>query len=255
MSQLSLFVTGSLALTMCLVASAGYAQGVTEWSSDTRTVLSFHVPDAAVQKLLPAGWTVDPSTGPTNRGANLTLIVMERMVITDPQGKPLKTGSSRYTVIAVPAKHAQTGQTNTVIVSGISPEGAGAYGVYETATVSKVERTSSGDGEENGRARESWEFASAGGDRIALALSYRRAAATRSRVETHLRSARNPAFTRTYRLEQAADLVKSTVTGVNRVDDFTFRASGPHLSALFDGTETLLSVTVMPSYVREISLP
>jgi hypothetical protein len=231
------------------------AQGVTEWSAETRVAMSFKVNDRALQPFLPEGWTVEPSTGAANRGANLNVVVMERQVVLDPQGRPLKTGTSRYAVLTVSAKHASSGQVSTMAVMGISPEGAGAYGVYEMATVSRVQRTASGSGEENGSGREQWEFVSSAGNRLAVTLAYRRGPATRTRGETRLRSAKNPDFTRTYRTEQASDLVRSTVTNVNRLDEWRFEASGPRLGALFDGTETLLSVTVIPSYVREISIP
>lgn len=251
----TLLVVGALGLFTMPVAAQSQAPHMTEWSAETRLIVSFHANDAAVQKLLPAGWVVDPSTGAANRGANINVTVMERLVVLDPDGKPLKTGASRYVVVGIPAKNPETGQANTVIVTGISPEGAGAYGVYETATVSRVERTSSGNGEENGRSREAWEFASAGGDRVAITVAYRRGPATRAKVEAHVRSGKNPEFTRTYRIEQATDLLKSALTGVNRVDEWQFRAAGPHLASVFDGSETLLSITAVPSYVREISLP
>jgi hypothetical protein len=238
-----------------IVPRPGAAQGVTEWSAETRTAMSFKVNDRALQQFLPDGWTIESSTGATNRGANLTVTVMERQVVLDPQGRPVKTGSSRYAVLTVPARNTQTGQVSTMAVMGISPEGAGAYGVYEAATVSRVQRTTSGSGEENGTGREQWEFASVSGNRIAVTLAYRRGAATRSRGETRIRSAKTPDFTRTYRTEQASDLVRSAITNVNRLDEWNFEASGPRLGALFDGTETLLSVTLVPSYVREISIP
>jgi hypothetical protein len=231
------------------------AQGVTEWSTEVRATMSFKVNERALQAFLPEGWTIEPSTGGTNRGANLTVTVMERLVVLDPQGRPLKTGSSRYTVLTVPAKNVQSGQVSTMAVMGISPEGAGAYGVYETATVSRVERTSSGSAEEHGRAREQWEFASSAGNRVAVTLAYRRGPALRARAEARIRSGKTPDFTRTYRIEQTTDVVRSTVTNVNRLDEWKFEASGPRLGTIFDGTETLLSVTVVPSYTREISIP
>ena len=248
-----------LALACALLLAGGFvnaaaAQAVTEWSAEVRTSMSFRVNERALQPLLPEGWTIVPSTGATNRGANLTVTVLERQVVLDPEGKPLKTGSSRYTVLTVPVRN-QSGQASTMAVMGISPEGAGAYGVYEQATVSRVERSSTATGEENGAGRERWEFASSAGNRITVTLAYRRGPATRSRGETKIRSAKNPDYTRTYKTEQASDLVRSTVTNVNRLDEWKFEAAGPKLAAIFDGTETLLSVTLVPSYTREVSVP
>ena len=41
----------------------------------------------------------------------------------------------------------------------------------------------------------------------------------------------------------------------DRVEQFSFRASGGSLSNLFDGSETLMSVSAVPFYVREITIP
>jgi hypothetical protein len=115
-------------------------------------------------------------------------------------------------VVVASARNA-AGEANTVVVSGLSPEGPGAYGV-----------------------------------------AYRRAPTAKSHVEAKVRSARHPDFTRTYRVDQAADVVRSAAT-LDRVEALTFRASGAALAPLFDGQETLLSVTSFPWYVREISVP
>lgn len=229
------------------------AQTVTEWSAEQRVSLSFHVNDAALQKLLPEGWTVAPSTAPGNPSGNLNVTFIERNVVLDGQGKQYRAGSSRYIVFVVPARNA-AGLANSVIVSGLSPEGAGAYGVNLTATVSRVQRTETAHAEEVGRAEERWEFAAASGEQVNLQIAYRRAPAARSRAETKIRSARHPDFTRSYRIEQAADVVRSANTP-DRVESLTFRATGPAYAALFDGRETLLSVTSFPWYVREISVP
>ena len=72
--------------------------------------------------------------------------------------------------------------------------------------------------------------------------------------ETKIRSAKRPEFTRTYRIDQAADVLRSASTA-DRIESLTFRASGPSYAPLFDGREQLLSVTSFPWYVREISVP
>ena len=242
----------SLALFTVLAVPAA-AQTVTEWSAENRVALSFHVNDAALQRLLPPGWTSAPSTAPGNRGANLTVTFIERQLVLDGQGKQYRAGASRYIVLVAPARNG-AGETNAILVSGLSPEGAGAYGVNLTATVSTVTRSLSAQGEQSGRAEEHWEFAAASGERIDLRVAYRRAPGVKSHVETKLRSAVRPEYTRTYRVDQAADVVRSAATA-DRVETLTFSASGAAFAPLFDGQETLLSVTSFPWYVREISVP
>lgn len=230
------------------------AQNITEWSSENRIVLNFKVKEDALQKLLPAGWTVAPSASPGTPGANLNLTMMERLIVLNPQGKPLRTGTSRYMVLGVPAKNANTGQTNTLIVSGLSPEGAGAYDVYVTATTARVDRSVNGQGEGYASVRESWEFAAASGERVTLSATYMRGTVAKTHAETVVRSARHPEFQRTYRIDQAVDVLRSA-TSQNRVEQLQFRASGGVFSTLFDGSESLLGVSAVPFYVREISIP
>lgn len=240
------------ALTACVPSLS--AQGTTEWSSEKRITLAFKVNPQVLASLLPTGWVSAPSTSPAAPAANLNLTMMEREVVLDPQGKPLRSGTSRYMVLGVPARNAQSGQTNTIIISGLSPEGAGAYGVYLTASTASVERTVSGDGEGFATVREAWTFAAASGERVELRVSYRRAAPTRSRAETVVRSGLRPEFQRTYRIDQATDVVRSA-NSTDRVSELSFSAAGPKLAPLFDGTQVLLGVTTVPYYVREISVP
>ncbi|MGE3958520.1 MAG: hypothetical protein AB7H96_17550 [Vicinamibacterales bacterium] len=247
--------TRLLALLLSVLApSTVLAQNVTEWSSETRTSLAFRVNAEALQKRLPAGWVSAPSTSPATPGANLNVTMMERVVVLDPQGKPLRTGTSRYMVFGVPARNTQTGQTNTIIISGISPEGAGAYGVYLQATTAALERTVTGEAEGHARVQETWSFAAASGERVDLRLTYRRGPVTKAHVDSVVRSGARPEFQRTYRIDQASDAVRSASTP-DRVEQLSFKASGPALASIFDGTETLLGVTTIPFYVREISIP
>ena len=238
---------------LTLAASSVSAQTITEWSAENRVSLSFHVNDEALQRLLPAGWTSAPSTAPGDRGANLRVVFIDRQLAFDGQGKAFRTGTSRYIVFSVPARNA-SGEANTVIVRGLSPEGPGAYGVNLTAVVSTVTRSATAQAEEGGRTEESWRFAAASGERIELQVAFRRAPAVKTHAETRLRSALHPELTRTYKIDQAADVVRSAATP-DRVESLTFRASGAAFAPLFDGKETLLSVTSLPWYVREVSVP
>jgi hypothetical protein len=255
MRRMTVRFTAFLPVLLALLGpSFASAQNITEWSSETRTALAFKVNPDALRKLLPAGWVSAPSTSPGTPGANLNVTLMERVVVLDPQGKPLRTGTSRYLVLGVPARNAQTGQSNTVIVGGLSPEGAGAYGVYLTATTAALERTVSGEAEGYPRVQETWQFAAASGERIELRVTYRRGPVTKAHVDTVVRSALRPEFQRTYRIEQATDVLRSANTP-DRVEQLSFRATGPGLAVFFDGSEALVGVTAIPFYVREISIP
>ena len=245
------------ALLVLLAGTAGpaLAQNVTEWSTESRIALNFKAPADAVQRLLPPGWTVAPSESPATAGANLNVTLMERQMVLDPQGKPIRTGTTRYIVLTVPARNTQTGQAATMAVRGISPDAPGAYGVYLKATTSRVERTMSGEAETSGRVQEQWDFAAASGEQVRLRATYRRAAAGKTHVETVVRSAAHPEFQRTYRIDQISDVLRNATTPGDRLEQIEFRASGPAFAPLFDGSETLVAVTAVPYYVREISIP
>lgn len=243
-----------LALLAALTPSSASAQGATEWSSEQRIILAFKVNPDVLQRMLPAGWVSAPSTSPATPGANLNVTMMERQVVLDPQGKTLRTGTSRYMVLGAPARNAQTGQANTLIISGLSPEGAGAYGVYLTTTTATVERTTSGEAEAAAQVREAWTFVATTGERVELRVAYQRGAATRGRADTVVRSGLRPDFQRTYHIDQATDVVRGANVP-DRVSQLSFSATGPTLAPLFDGTQQLLGVTAVPYYVREITIP
>jgi hypothetical protein len=250
----SALVPLALTLLAALAPSSVSAQGVTEWSSEQRIILAFKVNPEVLQRMLPAGWVSAPSTSPATPGANLNVTMMERQVVLDPQGKTLRTGTSRYMVLGAPARNTQTGQSNTLIISGLSPEGAGAYGVYLTASTATVERTTSGEAEAAATVREAWTFVATSGERVELRIAYTRGPATRGRADSVVRSGRTPEFQRTYHIDQATDVVRSANSS-DRVSQLSFSATGPVLAPLFDGTQVLLGVTAVPYYVREITIP
>lgn len=126
--------------------------------------------------------------------------------------------------------------------------------MYVTASTATVERTVKGDGEAFARVDEHWQFAAASGEKVDLSLTYRRGPATRAKVESVVRSGRTPEFQRTYRIDQATDVVRSA-NAPDRVERLSFSATGGTFSKVFDGTQTLVAVTAMPYYVRDISIP
>ena len=99
----------------------------------------------------------------------------------------------------------------------------------------------------------SWEFKSQDGDSIQLQIQYARGASTPDKAETKFYSAAKPEFYRIYRSEQSTDVVRSPAA--DRVQKVLFKAFGPTLSPLFDGSEQLIGVTSDPWYTRQTFLP
>src|SRR5580704_12741210 len=89
---LILLAAGSLA---GLVRRAN-AETMVEYSAEARFQLDFHVPDAALMALLPAGWSSSVATQGPAKDANLRVVFIDRMTINGPDGKLLgNTGSNR----------------------------------------------------------------------------------------------------------------------------------------------------------------
>jgi hypothetical protein len=239
----------------CFVPLLSFAQNVTERSVEIRTSLSFRVAAPAVQKLLPVGWTVPPASDASNNGrATIGVTMMDRLMVVDAKGQPVGSGSIRYVVITTSARNAE-GKAGTLAIGGISPDAPGSYEVYLPAVTARVERTTEAQGVESGRAKETWEFATASGEKISLALQYRRGRLTKSRNDVVVRSGRRPEFQRTYHIDQASEVLRNAAQTDDRVDAISFKASGGFLSSLFDDSATLLSVTSVPWYFREITVP
>jgi hypothetical protein len=243
-----------LVFFLIIGTSQTMAQEYEEWSAEVRTSLSFRVNEAAIQPLLPSGWNLRPITDAPGK-VSLSLTFMDRYLVLDAQGQQLRTGTSRYMVFSVQARNEASGQSGVMIINGISPEGSGAYEVYQPASVARTERTHSGVNEESGSTAESWEFVAESGDSVLLDLRYQSAPPTRRQSSIVIRSGHRPEFTRTYHIDQASDALGVPGSPNSRIESLTFTATGPLFSTIFDGTEVLTGVTSTPWYHREISIP
>ena len=73
-------------------------------------------------------------------------------------------------------------------------------------------------------------------------------------MESKVHSAVHPDFYRIYRVEQAVDVIRGA-DGTDRVRSYLFKASGPFLSTVFNGSEQLVSITSLPWFSRQAFLP
>lgn len=243
-----------VAYVLLLGASPAAAQDYEEWSAEVRTSLSFRVNVAAIRPLLPSGWHISPIADAPDK-VNISLTFMDRYLVLDAQGEQVRNGASRYMVMSVQASNEMTGQSGVMIINGISPEGTGAYEVYQPASIARTARASSGLGEESASSTETWEFVAESGDRVLLDLRYRSAPPVRRQLSIVIRSGHRPEFTRTYHIDQASDRLGIPGNPDSRIESLSFTAAGPLFSAIFDGTEVLTGVTSTPWYNREIFIP
>src|SRR2546422_1020129 len=111
------FRTVALLLTLVLLLgplAAGIASSETRVGSDlnVRTVVALKVAEAEAQRLLPAGWQVNPAASGPSQGANLSLVFIDELLAQDPEGKA-QTNSVRRLAVVVSAKNPTAGPTRT----------------------------------------------------------------------------------------------------------------------------------------------
>jgi len=219
-----------------------------------RTALTFKAPDAAVQKMLPAGFELNSPTAGPNKGSNFGLTLIDYILVQDPEGKPLPPRTTF--AMNIPAKKTATGEAVGVVFNGLIDQAAvpGPYGVFGAAKLS-VERRSNADADGKTMIVETWQAKADDGSMLEVQLQFTRGVPARTKVEAKLHSAGKPEFYRIYKFEQAADVARSAATGIDRVNKFSIKATGPRFAPLFNGSEQLISITSIPSYSRSIYVP
>jgi hypothetical protein len=236
------------------VGQAG-AETLVEQSSEARMQLDFHVPDAALKAMLPAGWEPNIATAGAAKDANLRMIFIDRINVTAPDGAP--AGSGQLVYLAIPIKQASTNTVAQMLIDGLTSdpkEAPGPFGVYQLATAHHMERSTVAGPQ--AQTSEQWSFTAANGERMELSLKYDRGVGRRASNETKFFSSTNPSFYQIFKVEQNLDIMRNaTITVPDKVKEFQYKASGGKLAALFDGSERVLSIDCISWYNRAIYLP
>jgi hypothetical protein len=260
-NQMSIFrralpaLSSAIILLLARPAFAGETYRLDGSTLDVRTVLSFKVADSAVQKMLPDGWQIEPPSAGPSKGSNLSVVLIDQILAQDAEGKPVD--AVRGVVLLVPAKKQGMEKAAPMVIGGlVSPASyiPGPYSNFVYANAA-LDRKIHGDPAGGTSVDESWSFATDRGDSLEVQVQYTRGATVRANVELPVYSGAKPDFYRLYRFEQATDVVRSIATGTDHARKVSFKAFGRQLTPLFDGSEQLISVTVIPWYSRQIFLP
>jgi len=251
--------TAALGLSAALLLTVQLkAQTVLEQAVEHRYQLDFHVPDAALQKMLPAGWVPAVATAGPAKDANLRMIFIDRVAVMGPDNKPAGKGSTRMVYLAVPVKQASGSNTGQMIIAGLTEDAAdapGAFGVYRRATTAKMSRSidsSSGAVIVD----ENWEFAGPGGERMEVHVKYERQPANKGGGEVKFFNPSDPSKYQIFKTDQGIDITRNATTNPpDRVKQFSYKAGGGRIAALFDGSEKVLSWDSFPWYNRTVSAP
>lgn len=246
-----------LVLASAVVVAGAAARAETPVGSnvDARVILAFAVDAGDVQPWLADGWTpVAFPEGPLE-GANLMVVLIDRALDRDAEGKPKSPSQSRAVALAGLGKQVDGPAVNLFVYRIYStPEG---YDPYGNARHADIARSTATTGPANaGRARsESWSIRPDGGGTLDIELEFTSGTPNWGSAEARPHSAVTPEFSRIYRYDQLVDLVMSAPLGKPLTGTFAFTQDVPELAAVFDGTETLVTVMDVPVYTREVSLP
>ncbi len=235
----------------------GWAETFVESSVEARLVLALRVGQAELQRWVPDPWQVDPLAAGPSKSANLFVIFIDRWLSQDADGKPILGGAGYQVALAVPAKHPQLGESVLFVIRIYTGSPQALPGPYKSTVLATIrrEQTLKGANLGPGAGGELWEVRDAGGGVVDLRVQYERALPSRAKPELKLRSAVEPAFTRIYRIDQGTDVVRSLPASIDRIQSYQLRVTISELSKLFDGTEQLVSIAVLPWFVRQVYLP
>jgi hypothetical protein len=253
------FSAAALGLLAALAVGASVrpaaAETLVEQSAEARMQLDFHVPDAALKAMLPAGVEPAIATAGAAKDANLRMIFIDRVNVTAPDGAPLGSGQMVY--LAIPIKQPAPNSVAQMLIYGLTSdpkEAPGPFGVYQLAASHHMERSTTADAQ--AQTTENWQFTAASGEHMELHLKYDRGVGRKASNETKFFSGVNPSFYQIFKVDQNLDIMRNaTITVPDKVKEFQYKAAGGKIGALFDGTERVLSIDCISWYNRAISLP
>ena len=251
--------TGALiAASLLLSTQSATAQTMLEQAAEHRFQLDFRVNDAALAKMLPAGWEPVIATQGPAKDCNLRMIFIDRVAIMGGDGKPAPRSTARLVYLAIPVKQTAGGAVGQMIIHGLTEHAAdapGAFGVYQHASTAKMSRTAAASGGTMIGAEE-WEFAAASGERMELHVEYERGPANKGGVEVKFFNPNDPSKFQIFKTDQAIDIMRNPTTNPpDHIRKFSYKAGGGRIAALFDGTEKVVSWDSFPWYIRTVSVP
>lgn len=255
-SSILIFVFWMVLMVAVSLSAPALAETLVGFNNESRTVLALRVNETGLQKWLPSPWQSNPPDSGPSKDANAILVFINPWLTQDAEGKPTAVPINRRVALALPAKNPQTGEATTLVARIYISDAQGVPGAYKTsvpATV-RLEQTLKGNGVEPATGSESWEMRNGSGT-IELRLQYQRGVPTRSKPETKPRSATDPTILRLYKFDQGVDVVRSVPAGIDRVQAYSLQVTVPELRPLFDGSEKLVSISLLPWYLRQVSQP
>jgi len=222
----------------------------------TQIVLRFAVRPEAAQARLPGLWQVAQLPSGPSKGANLAVTFNDALLNQDASGNPTADAVSRYIGFAIPARHPETEEEAGFNFRILTAHPKAVPGKYKTSRLGSVVRESYAKGSDmSATVTEHFRFRDPQGGSVELQLQYRRGLPIRAMTQGNVRSASDPSILRIYKVHELVDVVRSVPQNIDRVLSYQFRVTIAEFADLFDGTERLVSIAVVPWYVRQVYGP
>lgn len=234
-----------------------WAQTLVEHIADTRVVVALRVNEAKLKTRVGTPWEISPATSGPSKDANLLIVFVDRLLVQDPEGKPKGPGIDKFVAFASPGKNPQTGESSPLVIRVFTANPTTPPGFYKNYLHASIrhEQTTQGADLEPGGGTETWVLRTSGGEKVELKFGYQRGVPSRARGDSKPRAAAEPSVWRIYRFDQGVDVVRSIPAKIDRVQRYELRVSLAEFRDLFDGSEQLVSVAVLPWYHRQTLLP
>jgi len=248
-------VAGMAAAALAALAPVADAETKVGSTVESRILLGFSASDDAINQMLPEGWvSITLPKGPV-AGSNLIVALIDRHVILDAAGKPADPSSGPIVAfLAYAKKDGVEGVRGFVTRVYEEPPLVNPYGNSLPADIGRVAGFTDAGGGDRSQS-EDWSVTTQTGS-FQVTLDYRMGGLMWSTGgASRPYSSVTPEFSRVYRYDQLAGLAMNTAAGRALDGNVSYEVTGDALGSLFDGSEELVSIVTIPTYVREISLP
>lgn len=255
MNRSVLFFIGIFCIASVAVPTLVQGETLVESNLLFRIYLAYKVDEAAAQAWLPAPWKLASIPKGPFKDSNLWIILDDRFLNQDAEGKPTMGGTIRLLAPVVFGKNPQTGAFSSFVASVYSPlEDSGRFKNNVKSTVSR-EATRKGANFEPGAGTEVWKVQDSAGGILEFQMEYQLAAPKRVTKTIKPRSNVEPDLFCVFKDDSATDVVKSIPAGIDRVKNYKLNVTISELSKLFNGSEQLIGISVSPIWVRQQILP
>lgn len=223
-----------------------------ETTIDTKIHVRLAVNPSRLQNRLPASWSIAPASDEVHRGANLLVIFSEVLLRQRADGSPSPDPVNRHVALLAPATRADSGEASVFMLQMYAAHPASVPGRFRNTLPATIwrERCEAGIGTRTVCAERLFARPDTGG-RIELRLRYERGLPTRRAWPTTMRSAADPSIVRHYQSEALLDVVRSVPAGIDRVEEYALQVELRETADLFDGSERLVSLAIVPWFARQ----